>query len=97
MPPLKSYLSIPGFCDKAVEEYCAWHQSKFEDLVHKDKYQNAYNVMKENATTLQLIFWDPDPNPNSLIMGGVKRGAASYIATEIEEWFQQCKQVSNKW
>ncbi|MCJ1284329.1 hypothetical protein MMC26_003660 [Xylographa opegraphella] len=52
MPPRNSSLSIPGFRDKAVEEYCAWHQSKFENSEHRVEYQKAQDVMKENAMTL---------------------------------------------
>jgi hypothetical protein len=91
MPPPHSLLSIPGFRDKAVEEYCAWHQSKFEDPIHKVEYRKAHDVMKENAMTLQLIH--RDPNPDFLITGGVKRGAALHVVNDIEEWFQQCKRV----
>jgi hypothetical protein len=91
IPLPNSRLSIPGFRDKAVEEYCAWHQSKFEDPIHKVEYQKAHDVIKENAMTLQLIH--RDPNPDFLITGGVKRGAALHVVNDIEEWFQQCKRV----
>ncbi|KAK8905634.1 hypothetical protein QC760_005556 [Botrytis cinerea] len=91
IPPPNSRLSIPGFRDKAVEEYCAWHQSKFEDPIHKVEYQKAHNLIKGNAMNLQLLHWDP--NPDFLVTGGVERAAALHIVNNIEEWFQQCKRV----
>jgi len=91
IPPPNSRLSIPGFRDKAVEEYCAWHQSKFENPIHKVEYQKAHNIIKEHAMTLQLMH--RDPNPDFLITGCVKRGAALHVVNDIEEWFQQCKRV----
>jgi hypothetical protein len=81
--PSTPRLSIPGFRDKAVEEYCAWHQSKFEDPIQKLEYQNTHNVMKKNTMTLQLIQRDPDPD--FLIKGGVKRGAALHVVNNVEE------------
>jgi len=38
IPVSNTSISIPGFRDKAVEEYCNWHQSKFEDPIQKIEY-----------------------------------------------------------
>ncbi|KAM0130857.1 hypothetical protein ACHAO1_007638 [Botrytis cinerea] len=80
--PPNSRLSIPGFRDKAVEEYCASHQSKFEDPIHKVEYQKAHNLIKGNAMNLQLLHWDP--NPDFLVTGGVERGAALHVVNDIK-------------
>lgn len=87
-------ISIPSYRDKAVEEYYAWHQSKFKDPIQKLEYQKAYDVIRENAITLQLLC--QDLNLDFLITRGIKRGAALHVVNDIEEQFQQCKQVRIK-
>jgi hypothetical protein len=94
MPPRNSSLSIPGFRDKASDEYTAWHESQYENSTDKEEYQKARHVMKENAMTLQLLYRDPDPD--FLIKGGVKRGAALHIVNDIELWLHKCKRVRTK-
>jgi len=55
-------IDIPGFRDEAVEQYCAWHQSKYKDLAKKAQYEIARDVMIEEDMDLELLYQDPDPN-----------------------------------
>lgn len=67
-------LDLPGPRDDAVEDYCAWQQSKVNRPTLKVEYQKACDVIIEDGMDLELIH--QDPNPDFLIKRGIKRGIA---------------------
>jgi hypothetical protein len=66
---------------KAVDDYCAWHES--QDPEEKAACQNAYKVIKRDSMDLELIYQDADPE--FLIKGGVKRRIALHIISDIKD------------
>lgn len=82
-------LKIPGPRDTAVEEYCAWQQSKVTEPSRKTEYQKAFDFILEEDMDLELIHRNPDPE--YLIKKGVKRGPAEHTVGDIEEWYQEHK------
>jgi hypothetical protein len=75
-------LNIPSPRDEAVEEYCAWQQSKVKKPTLKVEYQKACDVIIEDGMDLELIC--QDPNPDFLIKRGVKRGIAKQVVGDID-------------
>jgi hypothetical protein len=84
-------LDIPRPRDKAVEDYCAWQQSQVGNPELKAEYQKAYKVIIDDSMDLELIHQYPDPE--FLIKGGIKRGAALHIVGDIEDWVKRCKRT----
>jgi hypothetical protein len=88
------HLDIPRPRDKAVKDYCAWQQLQVEDPEQKAGYQKAYKVIMDDGMDLELIH--QDPNPEFLIKGGVKRGAALHVVGDIEDWVKRCKRAETE-
>lgn len=91
IPTSVNRLNIPGPLDEAVEEYCAWQQSRFTKPKVKEEYQKACNIIIEDCMTLELIY--RDPNPKYLMDRGIKRGVAEHIVGDIDEWVQNHKRA----
>jgi hypothetical protein len=70
-------LNIPGFLDDAVEDYCAWQQSRVKQPTLKAEYKNACKVIIDDGMDLGLIH--RDPNPEFLTKRGIKeRDCSAY-------------------
>jgi hypothetical protein len=71
-------LSMPGFLDDHVEEYCGWQKSRVKRVKTKSGYDKACNVILDNGMDLELI--RQDPNPKFLTDNGVEKGVADHVA-----------------
>jgi hypothetical protein len=84
-------LNIPGLLDEAVEDYCAWQQSRVKKPTLKVEYKKACDVIIEDGMDLGLIH--RDPNPEFLTKRGIKRGIAQHIVDDIDEWVKTYKRA----
>jgi hypothetical protein len=84
-------LDLPGPRDEAVEDYCAWQQSKVKKPALKVEYQKACDVIIEDGMDLELIH--QDPNPDFLIKKGIKRGIAQRVVGDIDYWAKRFKKI----
>ena len=82
-------LSIPGFRDDAVKEYCAWQRSQVKEPALKAGFQTACGVILKRGLDLELI--RRDSNPKFLIHEDVQEGIAEHVISNIDYWFENIK------
>lgn len=84
VPKKTESIDIPGFLDRAVEEYAIWHQSWVTNETFKENIQKARDVALENCLDLKQIHEDQDPE--YFVEHGVKAGAARRCVGDICCW-----------
>jgi hypothetical protein len=83
-----SCLDIPGLRDVAVQNYCAWHQSKVAEKLLKMEYQKACELTLADGLDLEQVYADQDPD--FFVDKGIRRGVARRFVSDVETWVKQC-------